>query len=104
MESPWAEGNSSPAADAIFLQNLQFSLFLLTINIGVTMNFIKNTLVGIGAFTVIIGAMYLLKLLLIDTLALTNDTVETLFLFGALLFLAPMFGELTTNVWFKKQQ
>ena len=68
------------------------------------MNFIKNTLVGIGAFTVIFGAMYLLKLLLIDTLALTSDTVETLFLFGALLFLAPMFGELTTSVWFKKQQ
>ena len=68
------------------------------------MNFIKNTLVGIGAFTVIFGVMYALKYIMIDTLALTSDTVETLFLFGALLFLAPMFGELTTSVWFKKQQ
>ena len=68
------------------------------------MNFIRNTLVGIGAFTVIFGAMYVLKLLLIDVMALTDDTVQTLFLFGALLFLAPMFGELTTSVWFKKQQ
>ena len=100
----WAKGNSSPAADAIFLQNLQFSFVLLTIIIGVTINFIRNILVGIGAFTVIFGAMYVLKLLLIDVMALTDDTVQTLFLFGALLFLAPMFGELTTSVWFKKQQ
>lgn len=63
------------------------------------MEFIKNLLIGIGAFTVIGAVMFGLQYLLSDIAGLNKEQISAVIVAMALLFIAPMFGELTRSVF-----
>lgn len=63
------------------------------------MEFIKNLLIGIGAFTVIGVVMFGLQYLLSDVAGLNKEQIGAVIMAMALLFIAPMFGELTRSVF-----
>ena len=63
------------------------------------MTFIKNFLLGIGAFAVIILSILGVKYVFVEQLSYSEDTVSMIIMGIVLLVIAPMFGELTSNVF-----
>ncbi len=63
------------------------------------MTFIKNFLLGIGAFSVIILSILGVKYVFVEQLSYSEDTVSMIIMGIVLLVIAPMFGELTSNVF-----
>ena len=63
------------------------------------MTFIKNFLLGIGAFAVIILSILGVKYVFVEQLSYSEDTVSMIIMGILLLVIAPMFGELTSNVF-----
>ena len=63
------------------------------------MTFFKNFLIGVGAFAVIILSIIGVKALFIDVLQFGEETASLIIMGVVLLFIAPMFGELTASVF-----
>ena len=63
------------------------------------MTFFKNFLIGVGAFAVIILSIIGVKALFVDLFMSAEETVSMIIMGVVLLFIAPMFGELTASVF-----
>ena len=63
------------------------------------MTFFKNFLIGVGAFAVIILSIIGVKALFVDLFMFAEETVSMIIMGVVLLVIAPMFGELTSNVF-----
>lgn len=63
------------------------------------MTFFKNFLIGVGAFSVIILSIIGVKALFVDLFMFAEETVSMIIMGVVLLFIAPMFGELTASVF-----
>lgn len=81
--------------------NLFYSILyiLLTKTIGVNMEFIKNTLIGVGAFAVLFAIIFSAEYLLRDFAGLTSEQIGNVLMIAALLIITPMFGGLTRSVF-----
>jgi CDP-diglyceride synthetase len=62
------------------------------------MNFITNTLIGIGAFSVIAGTILIAEYIL-SGIGFTSEQIGTGLMIGAFLIIAPLFGDLTRSVF-----
>ena len=59
----------------------------------------KHFLLGVTAFAIITGIVLSIEFVLDDMLQVGKETVTTLIMVGALLFIAKPFGELTASVF-----
>lgn len=63
------------------------------------MEFIKNTLIGVGAFTVLFAVIFGIEYILRDFAGLSGEQIGDILMIAALLIIAPMFGGLTRSVF-----
>jgi len=63
------------------------------------MEFLKNTLIGVGAFTVLFAIIFSVEYILRDFAGLSGEQIGDVLMIAALLIIAPMFGGLTRSVF-----
>ncbi len=63
------------------------------------MEFLKNTLIGVGAFAVLFAIIFSVEYLLRDFAGLNGEQIGDILMVAVLLIIAPMFGGLTRSVF-----